>query len=268
MRYLKFEVRGPDVEAWANFLRGIRPCSELIVGDVFTSEMVAETKLFQRSVGQVPDGIVGPKTMAEAMKIDYDPMIDEGGTDEDGPNWPPRPNFGNLSYAKREDVFGKFAYVAAPHANNPEAIRITDNWADKNISRVTIPQLIGVVGAPKSGGIYFHTAAVAQLLALFQAWEDAGLAHLIKGYAGSWVPRFIRGSRSVLSNHAWGTAFDINVPWNYLGAQPALKGKKGSVRELVPIANEYGFYWGGHFSKRPDGMHFEVARLLSQPAAE
>jgi len=22
-----------------------------------------------------------------------------------------------------------------------------------------------------------------------------------------------------------------------------------------------GFYWGGHFSGRPDGVHFEVARV-------
>jgi hypothetical protein len=262
MRYLKFEVRGPDVEAWANFLRGIRPCSELLVTDTFTSEMIAETKLFQRSVGQVPDGIVGPKTMAEAMKLGYDPMTDEGGTEEDGPNWPPRPDFGPLSYPNRAAAFGQFAYVPAPTANNPEGIKITDNWSAKNISRVVIPQLVGVTGAPKSGKIYFHTAAVEQLKGMFQAWDDAGLTYLIKGDAGSWVPRFIRGSRSALSNHAWGTAFDINVPWNYLGAQPALKGTRGSVRELVPIANEYGFYWGGHFSRRPDGMHFEVARIL------
>ena len=36
--------------------------------------------------------------------------------------------------------------------------------------------------------------------------------------------------------------------------------QKSSVRELVPIAHDHGFYWGGHFS-RCDGMHFEVARV-------
>jgi len=39
-----------------------------------------------------------------------------------------------------------------------------------------------------------------------------------------------------------------------------LRGDKGSVRKLVPIANERGFYWGGRFSRR-DGMHFELAQL-------
>lgn len=75
------------------------------------------------------------------------------------------------------------------------------------------------------------------------------------------MPRFVRGSRTTLSNHSWGTAFDINYAWNCLGALPALRGEKGSVRELVPIAHRHGFYWGGHFSRR-DGMHFEVARVL------
>lgn len=49
--------------------------------------------------------------------------------------------------------------------------------------------------------------------------------------------------------------------YNPLGARPALVGQKGSVRELVPIANKWGFYWGGHYSGRKDGMHFEVAVL-------
>ena len=61
----------------------------------------------------------------------------------------------------------------------------------------------------------------------------------------------------MLSNHAFGTAFDINVQWNPLEALP---GRTGCVFELVPMAHRHGFYWGGHFSRR-DGMHFEVARV-------
>jgi hypothetical protein len=39
------------------------------------------------------------------------------------------------------------------------------------------------------------------------------------------------------------------------------------VRELVPIANQHGFYWGGHFrynkhTDQSDGMHFEWARPM------
>lgn len=260
MRYLRLGCRGTDVVAWGNFLRGVNPSSELVVERVFTSAYDDETRRFQRLLGLRPDGVVGPKTLAEALRAGYDPLSDEG-EHEDGPNWPPRPDFGPILPSDRADVFGSFKFVSAASSGNPEGIRIVDDWVGENITKVTIPQLIGVPGAPKDGGIHFHTKASEQLRAMWQAWDDAGLIPLVLGFAGSWAPRFIRGSRSVLSNHAWGTAFDINVPWNYLGSQPALKGRKGSVRELVPVANGYGFYWGGHFSGRPDGMHFEVARL-------
>jgi len=35
--------------------------------------------------------------------------------------------------------------------------------------------------------------------------------------------------------------------------------KRKERNKLVPIANELGFYWGGHFTRR-DGMHFELAK--------
>ena len=59
-----------------------------------------------------------------------------------------------------------------------------------------------------------------------------------------------------------GTAFDINERWNNLGDPPARLGAQGSVREMVQIANQHGFHWGGHYDGRKDGMHFELARLL------
>ncbi len=43
-----------------------------------------------------------------------------------------------------------------------------------------------------------------------------------------------------------------------LGHEPARVGEHGCVREMVALAHEHGFYWGGHFA-RLDGMHFEVA---------
>lgn len=109
----------------------------------------------------------------------------------------------------------------------------------------------------------FHKECAYQLQQFFIEIEKEGLLHLVKTYAGAYYPRFVRGSRTVLSNHSYGTAFDINVAWNGLGKTPALVGQTGSVRELVPIANKWGGYWGGHFS-RPDGMHFEVARIVKK----
>jgi hypothetical protein len=57
---------------------------------------------------------------------------------------------------------------------------------------------------------------------------------------------------------------DIYARWNRLEAMPALKGEERSVRELVPLANMWEFYWGGHFRGRKDGMHFEAARIIGE----
>jgi hypothetical protein len=185
-----------------------------------------------------------------------------------GKDWPPKPDFGPASWAEQQKMFGSFDWVAAPTKINPEAITIKGSWVQNNISQITIPQLFGIVGAPGGGKISWHNAGVRQIIGLFQAWDDAGLSHLIKTWGGSWCPRLSRGSKTCLSNHAYGTAFDINVAWNYLNQTPALVGHTGSVRELVPLALEWGFFWGGFglssnpTSKRVDGMHFQLYKLI------
>jgi hypothetical protein len=175
------------------------------------------------------------------------------------PAWPPPPSFGSLSTQENNTLFGSFSFSPAPSSGNPEGITIHGDWVVKNIMKVKIPQLKGIFGGPGNGDVLFHVKGAEQLKALWAAWETAGLLPLVLSWAGSWVPRFVRGSRTYLSNHAKGTAFDINAPWNPLGAEPAIVGKKGSVRKLVQLANDHGFYWGGHWKNRPDGMHFELA---------
>jgi hypothetical protein len=156
-------------------------------------------------------------------------------------------------------VFGTFAFKSTPVKANPEAITITDGWDKKNIVTVKIPQLKNLSW---SENVSCHKLISDQLRSLFNEWEKEGNIDKILTYGGLWVPRYIRGSRTTLSNHSWGTAFDINVQWNMLGSRPALKGEKGSVRELVQTANKHGFYWGGHFKSRPDGMHFEAYKVM------
>ena len=261
MKTLRKGDQGISVVAWETFLTG-QMHYRVVVDGKFDDDTYEATVDFQRKHGLTADGVVGPKTYGIALGLGY-PGVEDTSVDESGPNSPPRPaNLKPINQARREELFGKFAYVATPTSSNPEAITITDGWADVNIVTVEVPQLVGVGGAPKDGRVSFHKAAAPQLQALFAAWEAAGLMPLVLSWAGTWVPRFIRGSRTSLSNHAWGTAFDLNVPWNPLGAVPALVGQKGSTRALVPLANEHGFYWGGHFAGRPDGMHFEVAALV------
>lgn len=261
MRVLRAGYSGSDVTLWQQFLVGQEFLHAPVTG-VYDADTIQATKDFQQFYDLDVDGTAGTFTQGQAMALGFPLLSDD--ESEDGPNWPAKPDARPLCNADRKRIFGQFAYVPAPTAGNQEAIRIVDGWAAESIVTVEIPQLVGVQGAPGTGKVQFHKLAADQLVALFAAWEQAGLLNRVKTWGGSWAPRFIRGSRTYLSNHALGSAFDINVAWNLLGAQPALKGKNGSVRELVSLAFDHGFYWGGWFggpynpSGRADGMHFEV----------
>lgn len=259
MKVLRLGDTGEEVERWQNFLIG----QKFLIGSAdgnFGPKTAASTKLFQQHNGLVADGNVGRATIAVAIIHGFG-EIEDADDSKSSENWPPPPSFKPLvNTADRQKLFGSFAFKASPTETCPEAITILDGWGDKNVVSVQIPQLIGVQGASKKGTVQFHRAVADQLSELWKAWEEAGLLQYVRSWAGSYSPRFIRGSKTFLSNHAFATAFDINAQWNALGVRPALVGQMGSVRELVSIANEHGFYWGGHYgSKRWDGMHFEVA---------
>jgi hypothetical protein len=260
MRVLRRDMTGDDVERWQFFLVGQQ--HPLEVDGNFGNDTFNATKAFQTENHLDVDGAVGPNTLGRAMLLGFDPLEDPGAGPTSGANFPPPPSFRPLlSTADRQQLFGAFNFAAAPTPSNRENIRILGSWETDNIRRVAVPQLAGVQGAPPDGGARFHKKAANQLLGLWQAWGDAHLLDHVLTWDGAFVPRFVRGSTKVLSNHAFGTAFDINASFNPRGTRPALVGRKGCVRELVTIANAHGFYWGGHFGNKPDGMHFEVATL-------
>jgi hypothetical protein len=257
METLRLGSKGEVVEKWQTFLRGVG----LYFGEIngtFEEETEEATEAFQRQQGLLDDGVAGNRTLGQAMRLGF-ALVDDAGSANSAES-PPRPAFPPLGANGRADKFGAYPFVPAPVPGNPEAIQITSAWVQENIVVVQIPQLVGIKGAPSSGKVQFHRLVAPKVVELFAAWESAGLMGTVLTWGGSFVPRFIRGSKTVLSSHAHGSAFDINAAWNGLGVVPARLGAKGSVRQLVAAANAVGFYWGGHFS-RPDGMHFELAEL-------
>ncbi len=259
---LRRGVTGTEVERWQLFLIGRKLLKGRADGD-FGAITEKASKAFQKNNGLVADGIIGPQSYAVAMRLGFDPGLKDSAAPADTRILTGSSALKALSAAQRQKLFGTIEYDHTPSSQNREAITITNGWEKENIITVTIPQLKGVTvfGTPSSGRMRFHKKGAEQLKAMWAAWESAGLLEQVLTYEGSYSPRLIRGGSS-LSNHAYGTAFDINYQWNRLGQIPTAAGKHGSVRELAPIANEHGFFWGGHFKGRPDGMHFEVARLL------
>lgn len=167
-----------------------------------------------------------------------------------------------MTHAVRKLLFGSFSFVSSPQAGNPEHITITDEWPQHNIMTVMIPQL----GGRK---VQIHKRIVWQFCAMWRAWETEGLLGHVLSFDGAWAPRYKRGhaggNEAELSNHSWGTALDINASRNPLSAPPLPATVIGSTVPLVPLAEKWGFCWGGNFESRKDAMHFEVARVMPQP---
>lgn len=252
MRVLRLGATGQDVKRWQTFLRGHNPGSKIVTNGTYDDFTTQETRTFQGAHGLDTDGEVGPKTLGTAMTLGFNPLKDDS-VDESGPNWPPAPDFAPLvSNPARQALFGKFSYSLVGDGSGE--INITDNWESLNIVKCQIPFQNGKT-------VRMNKLIVPQFVALWKAWESAGLLGKVLTWDGGFVPRFVRGSTTLLSNHSWGTAFDLNSEWNGLGKQGALVDEKGSLRELVPFAYRYGFYWGRWFS-RQDAMHFEASRIV------
>jgi hypothetical protein len=163
----------------------------------------------------------------------------------------------------KHSVVGTVRWLPPSPMKKGGPIKLLDNWDEKNITAVMIRQLAGVptYGGRFSGKVPWYKPAAGQLRRAWEEIEERGLLSRVLFWGGSFVPRLIRGSTHTPSNHAFGTAFDINVRWNGLGVTPPPAGMRGSVRELVPTFEKHGFGWGGNYTRRPDGMHFELERL-------
>jgi hypothetical protein len=254
---IKKGARGEAVADWQYFLLGRGIYKGEVHGE-FDDATHRATVAFQKNNNLSPvDGWVGTSTYAVALGLGFDPLVY---TLENSKDFPGPPDFKPLTVAEKHKLFGTIQFVDAPTKSNPEAVRISNGW-EKNITQVSIPQLVGLEGTGRAKTFSFHKKIAEQVQALFQAWDDAGLKKYLLTYAGDWAPRYVRGSRTTLSSHAWGTAFDINAAWNMRGSRAAARGTEGSVRELVLIAYEHGFYWGGYF-QQTDGMHFEATKIL------
>jgi hypothetical protein len=102
--------------------------------------------------------------------------------------------------------------------------------------------------------IYCNRDLVAPLTKAFTFILERGLSDQVRTWDGCFNIRPSKGNDGAMSLHAWGLAIDINAAWNSYGRVPTLS------PELVKAFTDAGFAWGGWWRK-PDGMHFELARL-------
>ena len=106
-----------------------------------------------------------------------------------------------------------------------------------------------------------------QLLAAFAAEFHEKVEAIDNGKLDDWgyCYRSIRNSASSLSNHASGSAIDLNSSKHPLGKEDTFtKAQQKTIQELI---KKYGLAWGGNYKKRKDDMHFELACSPDEAAA-
>lgn len=268
---ITYGAEGTDVRRLQEYLRDAG--HTLSPDGLFGPNTRTATIAFQRDLGLPQTGAVDQFTV-EALEAKGLVLLSppkEGA--KPGLDWPERPDEPQQpDYELTSSLFGEFEFRHTPVPSNPEKIEILGGWEQENIVTVRVPQLdrcLFAAGAHyavrETGVIKCHRLAEAAFLELFARWGEAGLLDRILTCAGAFNARLKRGHTKAkpanLSNHSWGTAIDLNAWENPLGHVPVGIGSRGAVRELVGIANSLGFFWGGHYKNRPDGMHFELARL-------
>lgn len=97
---------------------------------------------------------------------------------------------------------------------------------------------------------------------------DTRVETLVKGTCWGWFVKPIEGS-STISNHASGTAVDLNADQHPMGVAASKTFTAKQVAACHAILDEAGgvLRWGGDYTGRPDPMHWEVVGTAAQVKA-
>ena len=127
------------------------------------------------------------------------------------------------------------------------------------------PEEIQIVSKRVPGtGLKLRVAQpVAPLLIAFARDFHKQVERINEGQLDDWgyAYRDIRGA-TTLSNHASGTAIDLNATQHPLGAEGTFTDEQ--ARTIRRLCRKYGLRWGGDYRNRKDEMHFEVVMNATQ----
>lgn len=133
---------------------------------------------------------------------------------------------------------------------------------NQNCQPVTNPRMRRMistlnVGPFRATGLTPALQSLRRVFADIQTAQPEVCAAL--GTAGMLCARYVRGSTTSVSNHAWGTAIDLTLN--------GVLDRRGDglvqygLTLIAPIFNRHGWYWGAAF-RTEDAMHFEAGRAL------
>lgn len=108
---------------------------------------------------------------------------------------------------------------------------------------------------------------VHQVLEHLCARFNAEVETINVAWSWGYAPRNVRGSSTVVSNHASATAIDLNAPAHPLGVRGTFSGRQVAVIRDILADLDGVIRWGGDYKNRPDEMHFEIVGTPAQVKA-
>lgn len=130
-----------------------------------------------------------------------------------------------------------------------------NGWSANNRSLIASFTIPGT-----SRKVALRKGYVSVVLLDFLAWFDKNIESIDGGVFDDWgyAERPVRGSTSILSNHASGTGVDTNATRHPLGRRGTFTAEQ--TRKIRAKLKEYRgvIRWGGDYSGRADEMHFEI----------
>lgn len=125
---------------------------------------------------------------------------------------------------------------------------------------------------PIYGAVRVPNGILAGDVAVVLRWVAWQFHHtiepLVAGHCWGWHVKRIEGSSSY-SNHASGTAIDLNAPAHPMGVatRETFTGAQIDACHAIVNACDGVIRWGGDYTGRPDGMHWEIVKGRSAVTA-
>lgn len=147
------------------------------------------------------------------------------------------------------------AYVAHPAGFNDSTLVRRDSSRASGLNCDAVPRATASITG-------VNVSVRKELQPLFQELmrRTEAMGYDIGANTWGYNCRFVRGSTTTVSNHAYGRAIDINSESNPMSTTF----QSNIPPAVVKMWIDHGFYWGGHYSTRYDTMHFEYVATLAE----
>ena len=161
---------------------------------------------------------------------------------------------GNLSGARNSTML---SLIGSPRGTYDDDCRWPNN-------QVVLSQIVSEdVGPFQVSGLKPAVETLRSILADIRSQEREVYDAL--GHVGMLCCRYVRGSRSAISNHSWGAAIDLTLE-GQIDKRGDERTQKGLLK-IYKVFNDHGFFWGAAFTTE-DSMHFEASEQLIRKWAD